>query len=91
MKDLGFRVNPNNKVVDDVDGILKFIQEKGELRDSLPYDIDGVVIKLDDLEDTISDNTITGVYTIDGMRLSEPRKGINIIRMSDGTVKKIQN
>ncbi len=41
--------------------------------------------------ETISDNTITGVYTIDGMRLSEPRKGINIIRMSDGTVKKIQN
>ncbi len=49
MKDLGFRVNPNNKVVDSVDGILDFIHEKGELRDSLPYDIDGVVIKVDDL------------------------------------------
>ena len=49
MKNLGFRVNPNNKVVDSVDGILDFIHEKGELRDSLPYDIDGVVIKVDDL------------------------------------------
>ena len=49
MKNLGFRVNPNNKVVDSVDGILDFIHEKGELRNSLPYDIDGVVIKVDDL------------------------------------------
>ena len=49
MKDLGFRVNPNNKMVDTVDEILDFIHEKGELRESLPYDIDGVVIKVDDL------------------------------------------
>lgn len=49
MKKLGFRTNPNNRVVEDIDGILNFIKEKGELRPSLPYDIDGVVIKVNDI------------------------------------------
>ena len=49
MKKLGFRTNPNNRMVNDLKGILKFIQEKGEIRDSLPYDIDGVVIKVNDI------------------------------------------
>ena len=49
MKGLGFRMNPNNRLVDDVQGILNFIKEKGELRSSLPYDIDGVVIKVNDI------------------------------------------
>lgn len=59
MADLGFRVNPNNKLVTDVEGIMDFIHEKQDLRDSLPYDIDGVVIKLDNLHDhEIMGNTI---------------------------------
>jgi len=45
MKDLGFRTNPNNRLVNDVNGILMFIDEKGSERENLPYDIDGVVIK----------------------------------------------
>ena len=49
LKKLGFRTNPNNKLVKNVDEVMKFIEEKAELRDELPYDIDGVVIKLDDL------------------------------------------
>ena len=51
MKDLGFRVNPNNELVEDVNEVLKYIENKGEIRKDLPYDIDGVVIKLDDLKD----------------------------------------
>ena len=51
MKDLGFRTNPNNKLVNGIDEVMKFIEEKNNLRDSLPYDIDGVVIKLDNLDD----------------------------------------
>ena len=51
MKELGFKVNPNNRLVDGVEGILSFIKEKGEERKSLPYDIDGVVIKLNDLSE----------------------------------------
>lgn len=49
MKALGFRTNPNNELVDDVDGIFKYIKDKGELRSKLPYDIDGVVIKVNDI------------------------------------------
>ena len=32
---------------------------------------------------------VTGYYSIDGKRLSAPQKGLNIIRMSDGTTRKI--
>lgn len=50
MKNLGFRLNPNNKLVDDVNGILEFIKNKGDIRKDLPYDIDGVVVKVNDLD-----------------------------------------
>ena len=49
MKNLGFKVNPANRLVKDIDGILKFIDEYAEKRSSLTYDIDGVVIKVNDL------------------------------------------
>lgn len=49
MKELGFRTNPNNRVVENIDGIMQFIHDKGELRSSLSYDIDGVVVKVDDI------------------------------------------
>ena len=51
MKKLGFRTNPNNKLVKNVDEVLNYIEKKNEERPSLPYDIDGVVIKLDNLKD----------------------------------------
>ncbi len=53
LKELGFKTNPNNKLVKDVDGILEFIKEKGEKRESLSYDIDGVVIKLNNVKEQI--------------------------------------
>ena len=34
-------------------------------------------------------NNITGYYTLDGKRLDAPQKGVNIIRMSDGTTRKV--
>ena len=49
MKKLGFRVNDNNRLVKDVNEVLDFIIEKGKIRDSLDYDIDGVVIKVNDI------------------------------------------
>ena len=49
MKKLGFRTNPNNKKVHNINEILSFIKEKGELREKLPYDIDGIVIKVNDI------------------------------------------
>lgn len=50
MKSLGFKVNPANRIVKDIKGILDFIKEYGEKRAYLPYDIDGVVIKVNDLQ-----------------------------------------
>ena len=49
MKTLGFRVNPNNCLVQDIDGIMNFIHEKGKIRPNLSYDIDGVVVKVNDI------------------------------------------
>ncbi len=43
---MGFKVNPNRKVFKSIDDVLKFIQAKEEQRESLPYEIDGVVIKV---------------------------------------------
>lgn len=49
MKELGFKTNPNNLLVTDVEGILSYISAKSEERSHLPYDIDGVVIKVNNI------------------------------------------
>lgn len=49
MRKLGFKINPNNRLVKNINEVIEFINEKGELRPSLPYDIDGVVVKVNDL------------------------------------------
>ena len=46
---LGFVVNPKRILAENIDEIWNFIQEVGQERDNLPYDIDGVVIKVNDL------------------------------------------
>lgn len=51
MKKLGFKTNPNNLLVTDIEGILDYISYKGKERESLPYDIDGVVIKVNSIEE----------------------------------------
>ena len=49
MKRLGFRVNLNNRLVNGIDEVLEFIEDMGKKRESLSYDIDGVVIKVNDI------------------------------------------
>ena len=49
LEQLGFVVNPKRILAENIDEIWDFIQEVGEERDKLPYDIDGVVIKVNDL------------------------------------------
>lgn len=49
LEQLGFVVNPKRILADSMDEIWNFIQEVGQERDNLPYDIDGVVIKVNDL------------------------------------------
>ena len=53
MKELGFKTNPNNRLVNNIKEVINYIEEKGQIRDSLPYDIDGVVIKVNNIEDQI--------------------------------------
>lgn len=50
MKELGFNVSPNNQYVENIDELLSFIEYWTENRDSLPYEIDGIVIKLDNIK-----------------------------------------
>ncbi|MGA2005269.1 MAG: NAD-dependent DNA ligase LigA [Terriglobales bacterium] len=43
----GFKVNPNRKLAKSLDEVWKFIQGWEGKRDSLPYEIDGIVVKVD--------------------------------------------
>ena len=49
LEQLGFVVNPRRLLAHSMDEVWQFIQEIGQERDQLPYDIDGVVIKVNDL------------------------------------------
>ena len=49
LEQLGFVVNPKRILAENIDEIWNFIREVGEERENLPYDIDGVVIKVNDL------------------------------------------
>ena len=51
MKDLGFKINPNNRLVGNIDEVMEFINYHTVHRHELPYEIDGIVIKLNNLSD----------------------------------------
>lgn len=46
---LGFMTNPERKLVTGIDGILQYMREYQKKRASLDYDIDGLVIKVNDM------------------------------------------
>ena len=49
--ELGFRSPKNEmKVVKGINGVIKYIEEFEEKRDGLPYEIDGMVVKVNDLQ-----------------------------------------
>lgn len=50
MKKLGFVVNNETKIVKNVEEVLEFIDNLGNKRNQLVYDIDGVVIKVNELD-----------------------------------------
>jgi len=50
LRDWGFPVSPEVSTAKGFKGLLTYFRKIGEKRDSLPYDIDGVVYKLDDYE-----------------------------------------
>lgn len=51
MSDLGFTVNDNIRKINSISDLEKYIQEYTVKRDTLPYDIDGIVIKVNNFSD----------------------------------------
>ena len=49
IESLGFKVNPERKVLSNFEEINKYVEEYNKRRNSLPYDIDGIVLKVNDL------------------------------------------
>ena len=50
LKEMGFKVNSNWKVCADIEALVAFCKQWEEKRDSLPYEIDGVVAKVDSVD-----------------------------------------
>ena len=50
MKALGLKINNLYKHAKDIDEVIEYIESIAKIRDSLPYDIDGIVIKVNELD-----------------------------------------
>ena len=50
LKEQGFKVNPNSKVCKDIDEVYEFIEYWKNHKAELPYPIDGVVVKVNELK-----------------------------------------
>lgn len=46
---------------------------------------------VEEISGAVTPATVESIYTLDGQRLREMTKGINIVKMSDGTVRKVLN
>lgn len=66
LKKLGFSVNDETRIVSDVDGVQKYVDEWTDHRNNQEYGLDGVVIKLDD----------TSVREALGYTAKSPRFGV---------------
>ena len=49
LKDLGFRINPHNRLCGTIDEVIDFYDNWVEARHNLPYEADGVVVKVSSL------------------------------------------
>ncbi len=50
MKELGFKINPYSRHCSTIEDVFTYISEMKEIRESLPYDIDGIVLKVNEFE-----------------------------------------
>ena len=50
LKDAGFRINPLTKKVPDIEKAIKYCEKLEKLRETLDYDIDGAVLKVNSIE-----------------------------------------
>lgn len=53
MKELGFAINPNSKKVNNINELLDYIAQWNKNRQQLPYEIDGIVIKLNNIQNQL--------------------------------------
>jgi DNA ligase (NAD+) len=47
---MGFKVNPKSTLCESIEEVIAFCSEYEKLREELPYEIDGVVVKIDSVE-----------------------------------------
>ncbi|MEA3108474.1 MAG: ligase [Gammaproteobacteria bacterium] len=50
LRNWGFKISPQSRVVESIEGCLEYYRTMGAARAALPYQIDGVVYKVDDVE-----------------------------------------
>lgn len=68
LREWGFRVNPMNKLLYGEEDMIAYFREMEQKRESLPYDIDGIVVKVNDLalQDKMGMRTRTPRWAIAG-------------------------
>ena len=49
LQKMGFRTNPERRICKNIDEVIKYVEEYTKKRPNLDYDIDGIVIKVNDL------------------------------------------
>jgi len=50
LKEMGFKTNPNSRLCSSLDDIIAFYSDQLKLRDNLDYDVDGIVIKVNSVD-----------------------------------------
>ncbi len=50
LRQMGFKICPQSRVVESIEGCLEYYRQMGTMRSQLPYQIDGVVYKVDDVD-----------------------------------------
>lgn len=50
LQKLGFKINPHWEICRSIDEVIAFVKKWTEQRSSLPYDIDGIVVKVNDIK-----------------------------------------
>ena len=74
LRDFGFPVAPEADTAAGFDGLLAYFRRIGDARDTLPYDIDGVVYKLDDYDQQATMGFVSRAAPIRRKYASRPSK-----------------
>ena len=91
MRELGFNVNPNNRVVHSRQEITDYIEEYTAKRDQLSYGIDGIVEKVNDLD---TETTLGNTVKVPRWEIAykfPPEEQVTIVRDIEWTVGRTGN